>query len=64
VARTASEWQELYRRLRGVADDPEEEYVRRQRALAIIETIPREYRHAEQKPAWITEYNPDFEGII
>jgi hypothetical protein len=62
TARTPAQWQELYRRLKGVADDPEEEMVRRQRALAIIETIPREYRHMEPRNEWLFE--PDIEGII
>lgn len=42
--RTETEWRELARRLREIADDPEEEKDRRQRALAIIETIPKEFQ--------------------
>lgn len=61
--RTAAEWQELYRRLRAVADDREEEKDRRQRALAIIETIPKEHRIAP-KPEWATAFEADFDGII
>lgn len=50
LERTEAEWRELYRRLRLVADDPEEERSRRQRALAIIETIPKEYRFPPGDP--------------
>lgn len=52
--RTEAEWRDLARRLREVADDPEEEKVRRQRALAIIETIPKEFR-VERRPPTVRE---------
>lgn len=48
--RTEAEWRDLARRLKEVANDPEEEKVRRQRALAILETIPKEFRFPRQPP--------------
>jgi hypothetical protein len=64
MARSHEEWRELYRNLKAVADDPEEEYGRRQRALAIIETIPREYRININEYLDDIDYNPDFDGKI
>lgn len=64
TTRTPLEWYELYTRLRAVADDRQEEKGRRQRALAIIETIPRQYR-VPPKPSWAADSDGmGLEGII
>lgn len=42
--RTEAEWRELVARLTAIAKDREEERSRRQRALAILETVPEQYK--------------------
>jgi hypothetical protein len=61
--RTEAEWRELAKRLKEIANDRDEERVRRQRALAILESIPREYRSpAPREP--LVDFDMPLDGQI
>jgi hypothetical protein len=59
--RTEAEWRELAKRLKEIANDRNEGRERRQRALAILESIPREYRTPAPRPF---DYDLPFGGKI
>lgn len=63
---TRSEWIELWHRLNAIATDPDEERDRRQRAMAIMETVPREFRAQLRMTTMIDDLdvNAVFDGRI